>query len=285
MSLRISTGLRNRMLGIYPEKLANSDFETGTTGWTGSGASLTQQAGGANGTTNALRVTGSGGAGYAYATATCRNGHVYRLKAWFKKGTGTTGTIRAGTTQGGSELVTKSVTDAAWTLHTLFFLVPGTLGGTTPVFIGLHVDTDTMNHDYDLVSLTSMSKAVQDIFRGGEMKIYTGLQPSSADDAPTGTLLVTIKNSTGAGVTWDDAVNGVLTKAAAETWNGVCVATGTAGWARFQTPSDGGASSGTDERMDMSVGTSGAQINMSSTQFATGATQTLTALSLTLPAY
>jgi len=285
MALRISTGLRNRMLGINPEKLANSDFETGVTGWTGSGATIVQQAGGANSTANCARITGSGGAGYAYATATCRNGHVYKLEAYFKKGTGTTGQIRAGTTQAGTELVTKSVTDAAWTKHTLFFLVPGTLGGTTTVYIGIHVDTSTMYHDYDLVSLVSMSRAVQDIFKGGELRIYSGLQPSSSDDAPTGTLLVTIKNSTGAGVTWDDSVNGVLTKAAAETWSGVCIATGTAGWARFVTPSDGGGSSGTDERMDMAVGVSGAQINMSSTQFATGATQTLTALSLTLPAY
>ena len=285
MSLRISTGLRNRMLGINPEKLTNTDFETDTTGWTAAATTtLARQSGGANSTSYSMRVTGDGGAGYGYQAITCRNGHVYRLRAYFKKGDGTSGTIRAGTTQAGSELCTKTVTDAAFALHTQYFLVPGTVGSTTIVYIGLHAESGKY-HDYDLVSVVSMSRAVQDVFRGGELKFYTGLQPTSADDAPTGTLLVTIKSSTAAGVTWDDAVAGVLSKAAAETWNGVCVATGTAGWCRLQTPSDGGASSTTDERMDLAVGTSGAQINRSSTSFATGATQTLTALTITLPAY
>jgi hypothetical protein len=87
----------------------------------------------------------------------------------------------------------------------------------------------------------------------------------------------------GTGVTFDDAAAGVLTKAALETWSGVCGADGTAGWARLQTESDGAASSTTDERIDMAVATSGAQLNFSSTSFASGATQTITSFSITLP--
>lgn len=284
MTLRLSTGLRNRLLGIVTEKLTNTDFETAVTSWIGSGATLSLAGAGANGSSDALRVTGDGGAGYAYQAITCKNGHIYRLECWFKKGTGTTGQIRAGTTQAGTELCTKSVTDAAFTKHTQFFLVPGTVGGTTTVYIGVHADAAGQYHDYDQIEVAPMAHSIQDIFNGGQIEFRTGLQPASADNAPTGTLLCTIKNSSGAGVKFDDASAGVLTKAAAETWNGVCVATGTAGWARLCMSTDGGASSTTDERMDMAVGTSGAQINMSSTSFATGATQTLTALSITLPA-
>lgn len=286
MTLRLSTGLRNRLLGIITEKLTNTDFETDVTSWTGVNATPSQQAGGANGTSFCMRVTDSGsGNGYAYQSITCKCGHVYRLRCYFKKGTGTTGTIRAGTTQGGAELVSKDMTDAAFTQHTIFFLVPGTLGDTDLIYISVVADGVSQYHDYDLIEVAPMAHSIQDTFRGGQIEFYTGLQPATADAAPTGTLLVTVKNSSGAGISFDDAASGVLTKASAETWNGVCVATGTAGWARMLTPTDGGASSTTDERMDMAVGTSGAQINMSSTSFATGATQTLTALSITLPAY
>ena len=284
MTLRLSTGLRNRMLGITTEKITNGTFESATTSWTASGSSLSLAGAGANGTSDSLRVTDSGGGnGYAYQAITCKCGHVYRLQAWFKKGTGTTGRIAAGTTANGTDLCSKSVTDATFTQHIQYFLVPGTNGDTDQVYINFLADGAGQYHDYDEVQVTPMAHAVQDVFKGGSIEIYTGLQPSSANDAPTGTLLVTIMYSS-AGITFDDAASGILTKADAETWSGVCVATGTAGWARLLTPTDGGASSTTDERMDMAVGTSGAQIHMSSTSFATGATQTLTELSITLPA-
>ena len=38
----------------------------------------------------------------------------------------------------------------------------------------------------------------KDALQGGKIKIYTGSQPASADDAPTGTLLVTITDASGA---------------------------------------------------------------------------------------
>lgn len=37
-----------------------------------------------------------------------------------------------------------------------------------------------------------------DAFQGGKLKIYSGAQPGSADNAPTGTLLVTITSASGA---------------------------------------------------------------------------------------
>lgn len=231
---------------------------------------------------------------------------------------------------------------------------------------------------------------------GGKIQIYSGSQPSSADDAPTGTLLVTITDASGAHtnevkatgsveltggasgsvdtITVDsvailpaavpfntslaqtasdvaDAINngqsfpeytasasgavitiaaklgvgtganslvvastvttitktdtnmsggvnsvngldfgpvaaGVLTKDASQTWTGVAVATGTAGWFRFTSAvADSGAADSleTEVRMDGAVGTSGQQLNMSSTSFVTSATQTVSSFSITLP--
>lgn len=232
---------------------------------------------------------------------------------------------------------------------------------------------------------------------GGKIQIYSGSQPSSADDAPTGTLLVTITDASGAHtnevkatgsveltggasgsvdtITVDsvailpaavpfntslaqtaqdvaDAINngqsfpeytaevlsgstitisaklgvgtganglvvastvttitktdtnmsggvnsanglnfgpvaaGVLSKDASQTWTGVAVATGTAGWFRFTSAvADSGALDSVEKevRLDGAVGTSGQQLNMSSTSFVTSATQTVSSFSITLP--
>ena len=70
-------------------------------------------------------------------------------------------------------------------------------------------------------------------FAGGKIDIYTDTQPASANDAATGTLLVTIDLPTPA---FDDAVDGVATKAGS--WFGVAEATGTAGWFRMRNAGD-----------------------------------------------
>ena len=75
----------------------------------------------------------------------------------------------------------------------------------------------------------------------GTLYIYTGSQPSSADSAPTGTLLVRIDNIS-LSLPSDGSMS--LTRA----YQGTAVATGTAGWARY---SDG------TYNIDGSVGVSG----------------------------
>lgn len=134
----------------------------------------------------------------------------------------------------------------------------------------------------DNVRLTDQSRSLAEVFAGGNIKIYTGTQPTNPSDAPTGTLLVTIDNS-GTGLTFGDAASGSVSKTSGETWEGTAGATGTAGWARLCTATDGGALSTTDPRCDMSVGTSGAQINFSSTAFQDTATQTITTLAISIP--
>jgi hypothetical protein len=119
--------------------------------------------------------------------------------------------------------------------------------------------------------------SVKSIMAGGLIKIYTGTEPADADAAVTGTLLVTISiGSTGTGINFDTAAAaGVLAKAPAETWSGVNAATGTAGYFRHVASGDTGASSTTQARIQGSVGTVGADLNLTSVSLVSGATQTI----------
>lgn len=89
------------------------------------------------------------------------------------------------------------------------------------------------------------------------------------------------------GLTWGDASAGALVKNPLETWSGVAAATGTAGWFRILgSVNDPGTADSSELyiRLDGSVATSGADLNLSSTAITSGATETLSAASFTLPA-
>ena len=107
----------------------------------------------------------------------------------------------------------------------------------------------------------------------------------------------TFGSGTGGGTAGVDAVNGLkmdynataglITKDVTQTWSGTAVSGGTAGWFRFKgSVVDAGAadSSAVFLRMDGSVATSGAQMNMSSTTITNGALQTLSTFNFTVPA-
>ena len=115
-----------------------------------------------------------------------------------------------------------------------------------------------------------------------KLDIYTGAQPTTADDAPTGTLLATIDLG-GAGINFDAPVGNVLSKAAAEVWSAVAIATGTAGWFRLSLLTDTGAVSTTEPRLDGAIAVSNSDMNISNTAITTGATQTVDSFSITLP--
>jgi len=108
----------------------------------------------------------------------------------------------------------------------------------------------------------------------GFLKIYAGTVPATANDALSGaTLLCTISvNSSGTGLSLGTAASGAIQKAA-EVWSGVNAATGTATFYRFVTPSDTGASSTTEERIQGTVGLAGADLNLTSVSLTSGLTQ------------
>ena len=83
-----------------------------------------------------------------------------------------------------------------------------------------------------------------------------------------------------------DPLAGEIEKASGETWQDTGIAAGVAGYFRFvANPTDGGGGSTTLPRIDGSVGTSGADLNMSNTTIAIGATYTIDSFKLTLPEY
>ncbi len=119
-----------------------------------------------------------------------------------------------------------------------------------------------------------------------KINIYSGAQPATADAAASGTLLGTVTVSGGGtGLTWDAAVAGVISKAAAEVWRFTGLADGIAGWFRIWpnggTPAN---SSSSEARIDGAIASSGAEINLSNVNIVTGVVNTVDTVTITLPA-
>lgn len=135
------------------------------------------------------------------------------------------------------------------------------------------------------------ASGIKEQLADGVIRVYTGAQPANADAAVAGTLLIQYTLSSGAwtagtatnGLEFDAPVAGVLSKAAAETWSGVGVATGTAGWFRFVgNATDAGGSSTTLPRIDGSVGAGSGDLALSNTSITTGAPNTIDTFSITM---
>lgn len=138
----------------------------------------------------------------------------------------------------------------------------------------------------DTASLKSIFNNVGGSPAGLLMDIYSGVQPTAADDIPNGTLLATISSSgDGTGATFDAAAaNGVIAKTPAETWTGTALASGTAGWFRVRRAQDTGTTaSSTESRIDGAIATSGAQLNVGSLTVSAGAPFVVTSFTVTLP--
>jgi hypothetical protein len=118
-----------------------------------------------------------------------------------------------------------------------------------------------------------MADEIGDKLDSGTIKIYTGTIPTDADTAlGAQTLLATLTFNA---ASFPAASNGVLT-AAAITDDSSADATGTAAWARI-------ATSGATTVMDVTVGTSGDDLNFNSIAFQSGAAVSITSLTITMP--
>ena len=131
-----------------------------------------------------------------------------------------------------------------------------------------------------------------DLFKNCVIDIYSGSQPSDADQDETGTKLVSITLDSGVfaagaaanGLNFGAVAAGVLAKEIGQTWSGLGLATGTAGWFRIYANAYTTGASTSAIRIDGAVATSGSQFNMSSTSVVTGATTTVDSVALTQPA-
>jgi hypothetical protein len=127
---------------------------------------------------------------------------------------------------------------------------------------------------------------IKGLFNLSFIKIYSGSEPASADDAVTGTLLCTVSNNgTGTGLTFAaSASGGAISKNGSETWKGTNAATGTAGYFRLVAAGDDGTSSTTQARIQGSVGLAGEDMNLSSVSLTSAAEQTIDYFTIALPA-
>lgn len=81
----------------------------------------------------------------------------------------------------------------------------------------------------------------------------------------------------------DDASTGVIGKDSYEVWSGVASAGGVAGWFRFYDSNRTTGASTTAVRFDGAIATAGAQLNMSNTTISNGGTTTIDSVAMTLP--
>lgn len=285
MAKRLSTGLRNKLAGIVTNLISNSTFEAGTTGWTGSGATLTQDATGGVSGGNALKVANSGAAaGKAYTDITTIAGRIYLIDAYVDAGDAGGLQILVGTTFDDDAILTTPVfTDVTITQKRIAFVATGT---TTRITVLVGSATSGEFVLVDNFQCEEILDGLRGIFRNAKINLYTGSQPTTADDAATGTLLVTLSKDGGAdGFEFGSASAGAIAKQSGQIIEGTNLTGGTIGWGRIYEEGDSvGSSSTTAARYDFSVGTSGQDVNMTSTTATAGAKTTLSTGTLTVPA-
>lgn len=132
------------------------------------------------------------------------------------------------------------------------------------------------------------TSALKTIFNLGFLEIYGGTVPTDADQSTSGaTMLCRISNNdTATGLTFaSTAASGAITKNLGETWSKAAANTGTATFYRFVAVGDTGALSTTEARVQGTVGTSGADLNLSTLSLVATTVYTIDTYSLSLPAY
>lgn len=158
--------------------------------------------------------------------------------------------------------------------------------------IEIPADTLTIEIAGDQVILSSSrGGSLKDLFRNGILDIFSGTQPATADATESGTKLCRITLSSGAfvegtatnGINLGAAESGIIGKDSSEVWSGVGLVRGTAGWFRFYDNTGTTRASTTAVRLDGSIATTGAQMNMSNTTITESATTTISSVAITDP--
>lgn len=130
------------------------------------------------------------------------------------------------------------------------------------------------------------TSSLRGAMNGGEIRIYSGTEPASADSALSvgNILLCTIKTDAGAGLTFEPTVTGgIITKTLAEVWRGTNVASGTATFYRHVLAADIGDANTTSLRIQGGVALIGSDMNLTNPLLANGGVQSIEAYSITMP--
>jgi len=141
------------------------------------------------------------------------------------------------------------------------------------------------------VTITATSKAWHDMFKYSIIDVYAGSAPSDADQAETGTKLLSITKDAGAfvagyltnGFQFDAIAASVLSKKS-DTYQDAGIAAGTAGYYYHYNNQYVTGASTSSIRMLGTVGTASAQFILSSTTIELAATTTLDSYTITMPA-
>ena len=119
------------------------------------------------------------------------------------------------------------------------------------------------------------------------LKLYGGTEPATADaDCTASTLLCTIYNGNDGATTLTFAASaaaGEITKTTSETWAGTNALSGTASFYRLELGADDQALSTTQVRVQGSIGTSGQELNLTSTVLTQNSIQNIDFYSIALP--
>jgi len=146
--------------------------------------------------------------------------------------------------------------------------------------------------DQVIIAAGAGGGSMDELLRNGVIEVYTGSQPTTADLTESGTKLLRITIASGAftpgtatnGLNLGTAAAGVSAKETTETWSGVGLATGTAGWFRYYDNSYTTGASSTAVRFDGVCGVGSGELRMSSLSITTGATTTVDTGTITQPA-
>lgn len=145
-------------------------------------------------------------------------------------------------------------------------------------------------HDYRLVRASSSGAVITLTAQYGfgatanGMVVLTTTTTLGAANVNIGSAVLGVSAING--LNWDMTAAGVISKDASELWEGLAVATGTAGWFRFEaSPLDSGVLDSTEAfpRLDGAIGTSGAELNLGNTAFVITVPQIVTSFQLTFP--
>lgn len=153
-----------------------------------------------------------------------------------------------------------------------------------------------MAEKFSTGDVQAVATALRTTYANGVLGIFGGAsQPADSDAAETGTLLCLVTLASGAfvagqaanGLEFDAPVDGVLSKAVAETWSGVGLAaagTGTAAtWCRFYANAYVTGASTTAARFDGAISNqSSAELQLSVTTIVSGSPVEITSFTRTV---
>ena len=134
------------------------------------------------------------------------------------------------------------------------------------------------------------ANGLRGLMTNGTIKFFTGAQPATADDAPTGTLLGNVTLAAGAftpgtatnGINLGAPVGKVVSKASGESWQFKGVAAGTIGWFRYQANAvDNDSLSTTLTRIDGSIGITSGDLHLATVTSAVNTIITIDTFNIT----